>query len=114
MIRRRASHRIQVGNVTVGGAANVVVQSMTKTDTRNAQATIEQIERLADCGCEIVRLAVPDMEAAEALAEIKHRTQIPLIADIHFDYVAADFSLPYAVVARITIEAASMGGEMGQ
>ena len=86
MIRRRASRPIQVGNVTVGGAANVIVQSMTKTDTRNAKATIDQIQRLADCGCEIVRLAVPDMEAAEALAEIKRSTPIPLIADIHFDH----------------------------
>ena len=86
MIRRRVSRPIQVGNVTVGGAVDVIVQSMTKTDTRDARATIDQIARLADCGCEIVRLAVPDMEAAEAISEIRRSARIPLIADIHFDH----------------------------
>ncbi|MBT9149461.1 MAG: 4-hydroxy-3-methylbut-2-en-1-yl diphosphate synthase (flavodoxin) [Dehalococcoidia bacterium] len=86
MIRRRASWPIRVGSVTVGGAARVIVQSMTRTDTRDVRATIAQIERLADSGCEIVRLAVPDNEAAAALGEIKRRVPIPLIADIHFDY----------------------------
>ncbi|MBT9162040.1 MAG: flavodoxin-dependent (E)-4-hydroxy-3-methylbut-2-enyl-diphosphate synthase [Dehalococcoidia bacterium] len=86
MIRRRASRTIHVGSVTVGGAARVIVQSMTRTDTRDVRATIAQIERLADSGCEIVRLAVPDNEAAAALGEIKRRVPIPLIADIHFDY----------------------------
>lgn len=86
MIARRFSKPIRIGNITVGGNAPIAVQSMTKTDTRNIPATIAQIRELADCGCEIVRLAVPDMEAANALPAIKQNAPIPIIADIHFDY----------------------------
>jgi (E)-4-hydroxy-3-methylbut-2-enyl-diphosphate synthase len=86
MIQRRVSKAIQVGDVTVGGNAPIVVQSMTKTDTRDITATIRQIKELEECGCEIIRSAVPDMEAAEALAKIKKGIKIPLVADIHFDY----------------------------
>jgi (E)-4-hydroxy-3-methylbut-2-enyl-diphosphate synthase len=85
-IARRKTKQIRVGNVAVGGGAPVAVQSMTKTDTRDKQATLLQIERLEEAGCEIVRLAVPDEEAAEAFAELKKRARIPLIADIHFDH----------------------------
>ncbi|MDD5127527.1 MAG: flavodoxin-dependent (E)-4-hydroxy-3-methylbut-2-enyl-diphosphate synthase [Dehalococcoidales bacterium] len=84
--KRRISKAIQIGSVTVGGGAPVVVQSMTKTDTCDIKATIAQIKQLADCGCEIVRLAVPDAEAADALPQIKKRVKVPLVADIHFDY----------------------------
>ena len=70
----------------MGGDAPIVVQSMTKTDTRDARATIEQIRELEDCGCEIIRCAVPDQEAARALKTIKKWISIPLVADIHFDY----------------------------
>jgi len=80
------SQPIYIGGVTVGGGAPVVVQSMTKTDTRDAMATVEQIRRLERCGCQLVRLAVPDGEAAAAIATIKPLTSIPIIADIHFDY----------------------------
>ena len=97
MIKRRASRPIQVGDITVGGSAGVIVQSMTKTDTRNASATIKQIARLADCGCEIVRLAVPDIQAAQALAKIKRAAPIPLIADIHFDHRLAIVSMESGV-----------------
>ena len=86
MIVRRKSKSIRVGTVTIGGNAPIVVQSMTKTDTRDIQATVTQIKELTDCGCEIVRVAVPDFEAAQAIASIKKNTSIPLIADIHFDY----------------------------
>ena len=86
MIHRRMSQPIYIGGVTVGGGAPVVVQSMTKTDTRDAMATVEQIRRLERCGCQLVRLAVPDGEAAAAIATIKPLTSIPIIADIHFDY----------------------------
>lgn len=86
MIKRRAARPIRVGDLTIGGAARVIVQSMTKTDTRDIAATADQIARLAAAGCEIVRLALPDAEAASALAEIKRRSPIPLIADIHFDH----------------------------
>ena len=86
MIARRQSKPVRVGAVTVGGGAPVIVQSMTKTDTRNIPATVAQIKKLADCGCEIVRVAVPDTEAAQAVSAIKKNISIPLIADIHFDY----------------------------
>ena len=82
----RTSKPLRIGNVIVGGDAPIVVQSMTKTDTRDITATISQIKELKDCGCEIVRVAVPDKEAAESLATIKKRASLPLIADIHFDY----------------------------
>jgi len=83
---RRKSKPIKIGSVTIGGGAPIVVQSMTKTDTRNVRATINQIKELEECGCEIVRLAVPDSEAAGAIPAIKKGAKIPIIADIHFDY----------------------------
>ena len=89
MARRRVTKALQVGRVQVGGDAPVSVQSMTKTDTRDVAATVRQIRRLEEAGCEIIRSAVPDMEAAEALAEIKRQINIPLVADIHFHYQLA-------------------------
>ena len=86
MTQRRTSIPIRIGRVTVGGNAPVVVQSMTKTDTRDIMATINQIQELEECGCEIVRVAVPDKEAVEAIPAIKREASLPLIADIHFDY----------------------------
>ncbi|MBC8275021.1 MAG: flavodoxin-dependent (E)-4-hydroxy-3-methylbut-2-enyl-diphosphate synthase [Chloroflexi bacterium] len=86
MIIRRQSKPIIVGTVTIGGNAPVIVQSMAKTDTRDIQATVTQIKELTDCGCEIVRIAVPDFEAAQAISSIKKNVSIPIIADIHFDY----------------------------
>ncbi|KPJ54740.1 MAG: 4-hydroxy-3-methylbut-2-en-1-yl diphosphate synthase [Dehalococcoidia bacterium DG_18] len=93
MMRRRMSRPISIGDVTVGGGAPVVVQSMAKTDTRNAKATIDQIRRLEECGCQLVRVAVPDGEAAAAIPAIKRGIAIPLIADIHFDYRLALLAL---------------------
>ncbi|MYD49938.1 MAG: flavodoxin-dependent (E)-4-hydroxy-3-methylbut-2-enyl-diphosphate synthase [Dehalococcoidia bacterium] len=89
MTTRRVSKQIHVGNVAVGGDARVTVQSMTKTDTRDVAATVEQIRGLEEAGCDIIRAAVPDMEAAQALAGIKRQISIPLIADIHFHYQLA-------------------------
>jgi len=86
MIKRRKSRVINIGTVPVGGKNPITVQSMTKTDTRDIKATVRQITELQEYGCEIIRCAVPDMEAAEALAGIKKGISIPLIADIHFDY----------------------------
>jgi len=83
---RRISKPLRIGKVTIGGDAPIVVQSMTKTDTRDIPATINQIKELEECGCEIVRVAVPDKEAAESIAAIKKSVTLPLIADIHFDY----------------------------
>ena len=89
MIKRRVTKALQVGDVQVGGDAPVSVQSMTKTDTRDVAATARQIRELEDAGCEIIRSAVPDMEAAEALGEIRRQINIPLVADIHFHYQLA-------------------------
>ena len=86
MIKRRVTKLLYVGDVKVGGDAPVSVQSMTKTDTRDVAATVRQIKDLEEAGCEIIRAAVPDMEAAEALAEIRRQINIPLVADIHFHY----------------------------
>jgi len=83
---RRTSIPLRIGKITVGGNATIAVQSMTKTDTRNVSSTVNQIKQLEDCGCEIVRLAVPDKEAAESIFAIKKGVSLPLIADIHFDY----------------------------
>jgi len=77
---------VRIGKVQIGGGAPVVVQSMTNTDTSNVQATVAQIHRLTQAGCEIVRVAVPSLEAVGALPEIKKRISIPLVADIHFDH----------------------------
>jgi (E)-4-hydroxy-3-methylbut-2-enyl-diphosphate synthase len=86
MIKRRKSNVIYLGGVPVGGSSPITVQSMTKTDTRDVKATVRQIKELEACGCEIIRCAVPDMEAAQALAGIKKGIKIPLVADIHFDH----------------------------
>lgn len=86
MIKRRISKQIQIGNVKIGGDAPVSVQSMCNTDTRDVKATLAQIQELEDAGCEIVRLAVLNKDAASAIKEIKKHAKIPLIADIHFDY----------------------------
>ncbi len=86
MNSRRISKAIRIGDVTIGGGAPVVVQSMTKTDTRDVRATIEQIKELEDGDCELVRVAVPDAQAARAIVDIKKGIKIPLVADIHFDY----------------------------
>lgn len=91
MIKRRRTRQIYVGDVAIGNGAPISVQSMTKTDTRDVNATVRQILALESAGCEIIRLAVPDMEAALALGKIKSQisnleSQIPMIADIHFDW----------------------------
>lgn len=83
---RRKTRKVYYGNVAVGGGAPVTVQSMTNTKTADVEATVKQIRDLSAAGCEIIRVAVPDMEAAKKLGEIKEHIDIPLIADIHFDY----------------------------
>ncbi len=89
MIKRRVTKALYVGGVKVGGDAPVAVQSMTKTDTRDVAATVRQIKELEEVGCDIIRSAVPDMEAAKAIPEIKKQIGIPLVADIHFHYQLA-------------------------
>ncbi len=106
---RRISKAVRVGSVTVGGGAPIVVQSMTKTDTRDAGATIRQIKELEEAGCEIARVAVPDAEAAAALPAIKTGISIPLIADIHFDYRLALASIK-AGVDGLRLNPGNIGG----
>lgn len=86
MIKRKKTRVIHVGQVPVGGAHPISVQSMTKTDTRDVKATVKQIHSLVMSGCEIIRIAIPDAEAAKALGRIKQLVPIPVIADIHFDW----------------------------
>ena len=86
MIQRRKSKQICIGNVKIGGDAPISVQSMTNTDTRDVEKTLQQIYNLKELGCELVRLAILNKDAADAIKEIKKRSPLPLIADIHFDY----------------------------
>ena len=87
--KRRKTKTIRIGSVQVGGDHPIAVQSMANTDTRDVRATVRQIRKLEKAGCEIIRVAVPDQEAAEALSSIKQQIKIPLIADIHFNYPLA-------------------------
>jgi (E)-4-hydroxy-3-methylbut-2-enyl-diphosphate synthase len=105
---RRTSRQLRIGKVTVGGDAPITVQSMTKTDTRDVHATVEQIKELEVCGCEIVRVAVPDRQAAESLATIKKRASLPIVADIHFDHRLALDALK-AGVDGLRINPGNMG-----
>lgn len=86
MYKRRKSKVIEIGNVKIGGDNPISVQSMCNTDTRDVASTVRQIEELQDCGCEIIRLAVLNKDAAEAVKEIVKKVKIPVVADIHFDY----------------------------
>ena len=97
-MKRENTKRINVGGVAVGGGAKVSVQSMCNTKTWDAEATTAQIREFAAAGCDIVRVAVPDMRSAQAISEIKERVDMPLVADIHFDY-------------RLAIEAAARGAD---
>lgn len=85
-IKRKETKVVKIGNEYIGGSNKILIQSMCNTDTRDIKSTVNQISLLKDAGCEIIRVAVPDMEAANALKEIKSKIKIPLVADIHFDY----------------------------
>ncbi|MCD4782937.1 MAG: flavodoxin-dependent (E)-4-hydroxy-3-methylbut-2-enyl-diphosphate synthase [Candidatus Eremiobacteraeota bacterium] len=85
MIKRRKTHKIKIRNIYIGGDAPVAVQSMTNTATKDVEATLKQIKRLEEAGCELVRVGVPDMESAKALGKIISGTDLPVAADIHFD-----------------------------
>ncbi|MGB9660478.1 MAG: flavodoxin-dependent (E)-4-hydroxy-3-methylbut-2-enyl-diphosphate synthase [Moorellaceae bacterium] len=108
-MKRRPSRRIYLGQVPIGDGAPIAVQSMTNTDTRDVEATVAQIKRLEEAGCEIVRVAVPDREAAQALRRIKEKIRIPLIADIHFDHRLALEALA-AGVDGLRINPGNIGG----
>jgi len=106
---RRKTRPVQVGRLTIGGDAPIVVQSMTKTDTREVGKTVEQIQQMEAAGCEVVRLAVPDLEAAKALAEIRKRCPDSiLVSDIHFQYKFALMALD-AGVDKLRINPGNIG-----
>ncbi|MCS6874556.1 MAG: flavodoxin-dependent (E)-4-hydroxy-3-methylbut-2-enyl-diphosphate synthase [Pyrinomonadaceae bacterium] len=107
-MERRKSRPVKVRNIQIGGGAPIVVQSMTKTDTCDVEATIKQIEEMVAAGCEIVRVAVPDKAAAAALKEIRKRTDVPLVADIHFHYKLALMALE-AGVDKLRINPGNIG-----
>jgi (E)-4-hydroxy-3-methylbut-2-enyl-diphosphate synthase len=109
MIKRRKTRQIKIGTVPVGGDAPVTVQSMTNTDTRNVEETVAQIKRLEKAGCELIRVAVVDMQAAAAIRPIREQVLIPLIADIHFDHRLAVASMENGAQA-IRINPGNIGG----
>lgn len=107
---RKKTEKIRVGNKFIGGDTPITVQSMTNTDTRNINKTLEQIKRLEDAGCDIVRLAIPDSEAALALKLIKKETKLPIVADIHFDYRLAISSMENGA-DKIRLNPGNIGSE---
>ena len=110
MIKRRKTRIIQVGNVAIGGDNPISIQSMTTTKTADIKATVQQIKELAIAGCDIVRIAVPDMLSAEAIKQIKQQISIPIIADIHFDYKLAIASIK-AGVDGLRLNPGNIGSE---
>jgi len=108
--KRKVTRKVRVGNVEIGGDSPVSVQSMTNTQTSDVEATVAQIKRLEAGGCDIIRVAVPNQEAASALYEIKKSISIPLVADIHFDYKLALASLD-AGVDKLRINPGNIGSE---
>jgi len=107
---RKVTRKIKIGNTYIGGDAKISVQSMTNTDTRDVNSTVGQILRLEKAGCDIVRCAVPDMEAAEAIKKIVKKINIPLVADIHFDYRLALKSIENGV-SKLRINPGNIGSE---
>ncbi|HEX9062944.1 MAG TPA: flavodoxin-dependent (E)-4-hydroxy-3-methylbut-2-enyl-diphosphate synthase, partial [Clostridia bacterium] len=108
-LKRKETKKIPVGDIFIGGDSPITVQSMTNTDTRDIAATINQIKFLEDAGCDIVRVAIPDQEAAMAVKSIKKGIKIPLVADIHFDYRLAIESMKNGV-DKIRINPGNIGG----
>lgn len=107
---RKKTREIRIGDILIGAGNPIAIQSMTNTDTRDVLSTVKQINVLADEGCEIIRVAVPDMEAAIAIKEIKKNIKIPLVADIHFDYRLAIESIKNGV-DKIRINPGNIGEE---
>lgn len=108
-MERKITRQIQVGKIKIGGGAPVSVQSMTNTKTTDTKSTVEQIQKLQEAGCDIVRVAVPDMSAAKNLGEIISSVEVPIIADIHFDYKLALESISQGVAA-LRLNPGNIGG----
>ncbi len=109
-IIRKKTREVQIGNKAIGGANPILIQSMTNTRTEDIKGTIAQIQKLTDAGCEIIRCAVPTLEAAEALTEIKKGITIPLVADIHFDYRLAIAAIEHGA-DKIRINPGNIGAK---
>ena len=109
-IKRRKTRVVKIGDVLIGGSNPIAIQSMCNTKTSDVEATVKQILALEEAGCEIIRVAVPDMEAANAISEIKKRIHIPLVADIHFDYRLALKAIENGV-DKLRINPGNIGGE---
>lgn len=110
MMMRKQTRSVKVGDLLIGGDAPISVQSMTNTDTRDPQSTIRQIRQLEAAGCEIVRMAVPDRQAAEALRDIRSAVAVPLVADIHFDYRLALMAIE-AGIDKLRINPGNIGDQ---
>ncbi|MBR4574055.1 MAG: flavodoxin-dependent (E)-4-hydroxy-3-methylbut-2-enyl-diphosphate synthase [Lachnospiraceae bacterium] len=106
---RDETRKIQIGDRVIGGGSPILIQSMTNTKTEDADATVRQIERLREAGCDIVRVTVPTIEAAKALGKIKKRCDIPVVADIHFDHKMALAAMEYGA-DKIRINPGNIGG----
>lgn len=109
-MKRKETRKVKVGSVYIGGDSKITIQSMTNTDTRDANKTLEQIKELYIAGCEIIRCAVPDMKACESLKEICENSPIPVVADIHFDYKLAIKAIENGVSA-LRINPGNIGSE---
>ena len=109
-MERRITKTVQIGDRVIGGGNPILIQSMTNTKTENVAATVDQIQRLTAVGCDIIRCAVPTMEAAEAIKEIKKQISIPLVADIHFDYRLAIAAIENGA-DKIRINPGNIGSE---
>ena len=107
---KRLTKEVRIGNRVIGGGNPILIQSMTNTKTENVAATVAQIQKLTKAGCDIIRCAVPTMEAAKALAEIKKQIEIPLVADIHFDYKLAIAAMENGA-DKIRINPGNIGSE---
>jgi (E)-4-hydroxy-3-methylbut-2-enyl-diphosphate synthase len=115
LITKRTSRTVRVGNLTIGGDAPIIIQSMTNTDTKDVEATVEQIKTLVDAGCEIVRISLPDLESARKVGVIKERlrelnAEVPLVGDIHFDYRIALEAIKHGI-DKIRINPGNIGSE---
>ncbi|MCH5341870.1 MAG: flavodoxin-dependent (E)-4-hydroxy-3-methylbut-2-enyl-diphosphate synthase [Acetatifactor sp.] len=108
-MHRESTSKVQIGDVEIGGGSPIKIQSMTNTRTEDVDATVAQILRLEDAGCEIIRCTVPSLEAAQALAQIKKQIHIPLVADIHFDYKMAIAAIENGA-DKIRINPGNIGG----
>lgn len=109
-MQRKPTREIRIGDRVIGNGNPILIQSMTNTKTQDVAATVAQIQRLAAAGCDIIRCAVPDMEAAKALAEIKKQISIPLVADIHFDYKLAIAAMEHGA-DKIRINPGNIGSK---